>query len=156
MCSAMVCSMPTRSMQVVGGLAGQDRLERAQPVARPRAASHRSDVVAGLGQVGLGGGELLGGLCRRRLRRREPFAGLVELLGEHFEVVGTGGDEFRGLLGGGRLLRFGSGRGGGEGDAAGGGEGQEPCAGTEATVRRRAGTRHEPRVGPSIHGRLPS
>ena len=121
--------------QVVRGAAGQHRLQRAEPLAGVCADGDRADPVARLGQRGLSRGEALGRRTGRLLLGGQLLPRLVELLGEHFEVVRAGGDELR------RVLRrggpgFGRGRGREESHDAGGGDrGEDPATGRGQRTR---------------------
>jgi hypothetical protein len=129
--------------QLVRGVAGQHGLEGAESIAGVGAAGDRADAVTGARQRGPGGDEFLCGSERRPPGGLELLARLVELLGEHLEIVRTGGDEVRRLAGAGGLW-FGGGGKRDDGQPARGDQGdQGPAAGEEGAVGRAERTRHD-------------
>jgi hypothetical protein len=126
--------------QLVGGVGGEHRRERGEPVAGPGAAGDAADLLARRRQGGLGGGDVPGGLRGGVLAGAQLLARLVELLGDDLEVVGPLGDEGGGLGGGLRVLGTGGGGDGREGEAAGGDQADHDAG--DRTAGRGEGTRH--------------
>ena len=126
--------------ELVGGLAGHQRPERAHGLAGVGGAGDPDDALlggqeGGLRLLGLRDGGLGGGVLGD-----QGVAGLVELLGDDLELVTAGGDELGGLGRGGRVPRRGLSGDPREQDADDGGEreagadGREParCGGCES------------------------
>jgi hypothetical protein len=103
--------------------------ELAEALAGVRAAGDAADVLLGGGELGLSRSQRRGGHLGLGLRRAQPLARVVELLGEHLEVVRLRRDEGRRLGRAARVLRRGLGGQRRQQHAQDGGEDQTTAAG---------------------------